>query len=340
MKLLILTQAVDMEHPILGFFHRWIEEFAKHCELVSVICLQEGRHQLPPNVRVYSLGKESGENRLKYVWNFYRLIFALRKDYDRVFVHMNQVYVLLGGLYWRLAQKPIALWYAHGKVSSSLRIAALLSNVVFTSTTEGFRIKTIKKKIVGQGIDTNAFISKPRHLSDTTKLITVGRISQSKNIETLIRACSILKKANFKFSFKIIGAPITEIDKEYSKQLELLVLEHDLASYIQWTGAVPNKNVSGLLQDSDVFIQDSTTDSLDKALLEAVLCGCFVITSNKAYSILTSNIAPEFLFEKGDHLRLAQIIMEKKNNIKFENLHKFLIENSISNLISKIISKY
>ena len=58
-RLLITTQAVDLDDPVLGFFHRWIEEFAKHCESISVICLKEGRHDLPDNVHVYSLGKPS-----------------------------------------------------------------------------------------------------------------------------------------------------------------------------------------------------------------------------------------------------------------------------------------
>lgn len=32
MKLLIVTQAVDTEDPVLGFFVRWIEELGKHVE--------------------------------------------------------------------------------------------------------------------------------------------------------------------------------------------------------------------------------------------------------------------------------------------------------------------
>ena len=58
MKLLIITQTVDINDQILGFFHRWVEEFAKHCEQITVICLEKGIHDLPQNVRVFSLGKE------------------------------------------------------------------------------------------------------------------------------------------------------------------------------------------------------------------------------------------------------------------------------------------
>ena len=57
MKLLIVTQTVDTDNPILGFFVRWIEEFAKHCEKIAVICLHEGEYTLPSNVEVYEIGK-------------------------------------------------------------------------------------------------------------------------------------------------------------------------------------------------------------------------------------------------------------------------------------------
>lgn len=55
---MIVTQKVDVNDPILGFFHRWVEEFAKHFERITVICLQKGEYNLPANVKVFSLGKE------------------------------------------------------------------------------------------------------------------------------------------------------------------------------------------------------------------------------------------------------------------------------------------
>ena len=57
MRLLICTQTVDLNDPVLGFFHGWIAAFSRHCESVHVICLKEGRHSLPANVFVHSLGK-------------------------------------------------------------------------------------------------------------------------------------------------------------------------------------------------------------------------------------------------------------------------------------------
>ena len=107
MKLLIITQTVDRRDTMLGFFHNWLEEIAKGYESILVICLKEGEHDLPPNVRVLSLGKERGNSKIGYLWNFYKYIWSERQSYDSVFVHMNQEYVLLGWKSWLLLRKPI-----------------------------------------------------------------------------------------------------------------------------------------------------------------------------------------------------------------------------------------
>ena len=100
MSLLILTQKVDSSDPLLGFFHRWIEEFARYQDSITVICLEEGHHKLPANVRIFSLGKEKHRSRSAYVLMFYKHIWRERKKYDSVFVHMNQEYILATGWLW------------------------------------------------------------------------------------------------------------------------------------------------------------------------------------------------------------------------------------------------
>ena len=119
MKLLIVTQKVNKNDPILGFFYNWIIKFSEEFESVVVICLEEGDEvaDLPHNVKVLSLGKESGKSRIKYLIRFYKYIWSERGNYDVVFVHMNQIYVVLGGVLWHLLSKKIALWYTHKETS-------------------------------------------------------------------------------------------------------------------------------------------------------------------------------------------------------------------------------
>ena len=166
MKLLILTQKVDKNDDILGFFHGWIAEFAKHCEKVTVVALEVGDYDLPRNVKIFSLGKENisqkskvykVKSKKKYIINFYKYIWQERRNYDTVFVHMNSEYIVLGGILWRLWKKKIGLWYMHKSVDLKLRLAEKLTHIIFSATPESFRLKTKKLNITGHGIDIEKF---------------------------------------------------------------------------------------------------------------------------------------------------------------------------------------
>ena len=88
MRLLIVTQKVDKNDAILGFFHRWIVEFAKHTDTVTVVCLQKGASELPENVKVLSLGKERGVGRIARAIRFYSYIIHERQNYSLMVTRM------------------------------------------------------------------------------------------------------------------------------------------------------------------------------------------------------------------------------------------------------------
>ena len=71
MKLLIITQKVDVNDDVLGFFVEWIRKLADKAEQVSVICLFKGEYDLPDNVKIFSLEKEEGASKMKYLKRFY-----------------------------------------------------------------------------------------------------------------------------------------------------------------------------------------------------------------------------------------------------------------------------
>lgn len=313
MKLLILTQKIDQNDDILGFFHGWVAEFAKHCEQVTVICLYKGEYDLPVNVKVLSLGKEESKCKIKYLFRFYKHIWQERKSYDAVFVHMNQIYVILGGFFWRVWRKKISLWYTHKQVSPSLRLAEKLVNNIFTASQESFRLPTKKVQVMGHGINTEIF--KPldnRKANQKFSVLTVGRISPIKDIKTLVRAMAILKEDNIEL--KIVGAPGTPEQEEYLQEIKDLIQEIQIEEKIIFCGSIPNHSVREYYQKADLFVNLAPTGGLDKAILEAMACACPVIVCNETVKKDLGEFTNELFFVHGDANDLAEKIKNLLNS--------------------------
>jgi len=360
MKLLILTQKVDINDDLLGFMHGWIAEFSKKCEKVTVIALGAGEYDLPENVKVLSLGKEKGRSKLKYLVNFYKYIWRERKNYDAVFVHMNKEYVILGGLIWKMLNKKIGLWYAHGYAPKSLKIAERLADYIFTSTRSGFRLESQKINIVGQGTDLDKF-KKPETAPEISpvetgglktknnhfKIISIGRIAPSKDYPTLIKAAEILNKNKIEFKIKIIGGASLTKHENYFKELKAKVKELGLSDRINFMGAMPYRNLLAYLNDSDLFVNMSQTGSLDKAILEAMACELPILTCNEALNEVLGKYREILMYGKSDYRELAEKIKfisglppEKRKKIG-EALRRLVAANhSLSGLIDKILFIY
>lgn len=345
MKLLIITQKVDERDQVLGFMHRWIEEFARRCETLTVICLEEGTHHLPKNVKVLSLGKEKRPSRIRYVLRFWYYIWRERAAYNGVFVHMNQIYVLLGWPLWRLAGKRVALWYAHGTVSGSLRVAEKMADGVFTSTASGFRIRSDKVHIVGQGIDTDYFAPVERPENPVPKIIMIGRLSPSKDQATLIRAFDLLVEAGEKFEADIIGSAGREGQESYAEELRRMVAEKHLEARIRFVGGVPHKDILKYLQNADIFVNTGLTGSLDKAGLEAMATGLPVLTCNEAYEDVLGDYRDLLMFRKKDPVDLARKLivllrMDIASRSRLRHAMRSIVveHHQVSGLVQKIIT--
>ena len=273
MRILIVTQAVDSADSDLGFFHRWIEEFAKRFERVIVICLKEGQHRLPENVSVYSLGKESGKaSRLTYARRFRKLMREHSGEYDAVFVHMNPEYVLLGGFFWRAQGKKIALWYVHKSVTWVLRVALRLVDVVFTASPESFRLASPKVRVVGHGIDTE-FFSPAERVTRGNHFLSVGRLMQSKQHNLAIRVAYDA------------SVPL-HIAGEGPERERLATLARELGADVTFLGGLTQEKLRDEYRAAAKLVHRSETGSLDKVVLEAAACGCSIDSTDPAIRVL------------------------------------------------------
>ena len=346
MKLLIITQKVDINDPILGFFHRWIEEFTKHGEKVTVICLQQGEYHLPAEVRVLSLGKENGQSRLKYLWNFYKYLWQERKNYDKVFVHMNPVYIILAGWWWQLANKLVFLWYTHRQVDLKLRIAEKFVNKIFTAAPESFTLVSKKVCVVGHGIDVGAFACPIRNIDNQKiNLLHVGRITRIKNCDIFIEAVRLLRE-NYQRSVKavFIGEAVTVDDVVYKQKLLNQINQSGLDGVVEFRGSVANREMREQYCMADLTVNLTPTGGIDKSVLESMAAGAPVLTSNQAFRYYFGEYASILLFIERDAGDLASKIAELVFNKDFQqigiDLKKIVLGKSdVKNLIKKIIDQ-
>lgn len=286
MKLLVLTQKVDKDDPILGFFHRWIEEFSKNFEKVTVICLEKGQHAL--NAKILSLGKEAGGSKIKYIINFYKHIWQERNNYDAVFVHMNQEYVFLAGDLWRLMGKKIFLWRNHPKGNILTRLAVLLSHKVFYTSPSSFTARFRKSVIMPVGIDTNFFKPSPSTARIPGTVLILGRISPVKKVMECI---NWIKNQDLKGT---IAGPILPEDKLYGNQV--LDALNDKVKYI---GPYTQEQELKLCQTHEMYINKTPAGSFDKTIFEAAACGMKLLVDNPdAQSIKVEEHSLEKLMAK------------------------------------------
>ncbi len=178
-NILIITQKVDEKDQLLGFFIDWIKRFGDYFQKVTVLCLENRAPELPKNIRVISLGKDRGKSKIRQLFNFYRYIWSLRRDYDVVFVHMNPIWAALGGFWWHRMSKKVFFWYTHKAVTFKLKLAEKFADVIFSASKESFRLPSRKLVVTGHGIDTDLFKPDPNRQSHdgTVRLLSVGRIA-------------------------------------------------------------------------------------------------------------------------------------------------------------------
>ena len=283
MRLLVMTQAVDRTDPVLGFFHLWLEELARRYEKVSVICLKEDDHQLPSNVRVYSLGKEMGESRLKYLLRFYRYVWQLRHEYDAVFVHMNQEYVLLGGLLWKALGKKIFLWRNHYAGSFLTGIAVAVSTKVFCTSKSSYTARYKKTVLMPVGVDLTVF--RPEGVRTPRSILFLARFAPSKNPGVLLDALSILKERGVAFSASFYGSPLPR-DAAYWESEKRRAHELGLSGSVTYYEGVPNSSTPRIYSAHEIFVNCSASGMYDKTIFEAAACGALSMAASLDYSAI------------------------------------------------------
>ena len=146
-------------------------------------------------------------------------------------------------------------------------------------------------------------------------ILFVGSIEPRKNIRSLVKAYSELKRSN-QISHKLVICGTKGWLNEYEKVLETIE-ETGVRNDVIFTGYVPDEDLPGFYGLADLFVYPSLYEGFGLPPLEAMACGCPVIASN--YSSI-----PEVVGEGGvlidpfdiDELALAILKVSQDDGLK------------------------
>lgn len=335
MKLLIITQKADHSDPILGFFHRWLELLSGRVETLTVIAQQVGEYRFPANVHVQSLGKEQGRSKPVQIFTFWSLLWKLRGQYDCVLVHMTPVWVILGGPVWFLLRKRVYLWYEIRRGSFKLQLALLFVRKVFSATGQGLPRPHRKQVVTGHGIDTEAF-RLDSSKRETGLIVAVGRITRSKRYDVILRAFAALPQSCMLY---IAGGMITQFDEGEWEALQHLIQELNIAGRVTSNWVVHFMGMPTFLQRAELMLH-ACVGGLDKTVLEAMACGCPVVSSSEA----AQEVLPESCRALPETMaQVAQKILElspPERAALSEELRRRVIEgHSLPRLIERLVEE-
>lgn len=322
MKLLFITHKVHELDDEYAFTSQWAEEFQRQGFSVTIMCLEKGGYQGP--CEVISLGKEKGNNHFVSVLTCIKYIITHK--HDRVFVHMNPKWTVVGSWYWWATKTPVYLWYTHYTMHLPLRISHWLCKRLFCATKESMpQYENDPKKVVtGHGVDTtfwNMELPARDQRKAKTQLLSVHRISRSKHIDLTIRALALLPD---EYTLTQYG-PVYEND--YHEELNALIKELKLEKRVFLNGPVPMPELKKIYPQYNVMVNMAGA-TIDKTMVEGMCAGAHpVVSRDNAIAIgLTSapvSDTPEALAEYIKNLEpepIENIVAIAKNKHSLQTL--------------------
>lgn len=169
---------------------------------------------------------------------------------------------------------------------------------------------------------------------DCPIILAVGRLTEQKDFATLIRAFAILKRSMV-VRLVILG------EGELRNDLEKLVHELDISDDVSMPGFIDNPYQ--YMKNASVFVLSSRWEGLGNVLIEAMACGCPVVStdcpSGPKEILVSGKYGPLVPIENAE--ALSQAILDVLNNPlkKYILQHRaryFSVEESVSNYCKTI----
>ncbi len=125
-------------------------------------------------------------------------------------------------------------------------------------------------QVITNGIDLTKFYPTNTSHCENVRLITTGRLSESKRIELLIEA---LSKMNSLPNLKIIGSGSEEA------KLRSLAEKLGVTERVEFVSRVEAEQMPELYRNSDIYVSATSTEGMSNSMLEAMASGLPIVTT-------------------------------------------------------------
>ena len=203
-------------------------------------------------------------------------------------------------------------WYKRLTIKNVFSHASLVTFVSITlaeSVKKYFRFPDYR--IIPNVVNTAIFNPIVKTRNDRTRFIHVSTMTFQKNIDQLLKACSILKKEGIDFNLEVF---VPSVEK-----LHDLILKYELQEVIEVHAEVPQNVLAESIKQADALVLYSHFETFGCVVIEANACGVPAILSDlpvfREYSIENKTA----LFVKPDDPEALAKTMKKfiENKLQF-----------------------
>ena len=290
MRACVICHRFSLQDPVNASLVRSTEELMRGLEHVHVVTLdgQTHKEQRPGMTLWPSIRRRT---KLATAGAFLRLVREIAPQVQFFFHWHSGLYPILLMPWTKLTGKYLFKWKAHQVISRQEKLMGMFCDLVFTTNKHTYaRMRRVR--YVGQGIDTKHFRPCARV---EPRAIVVGRICPAKELDLVLLILAEYKRLyREELPCDIIGPLLTEADHRYLTKLYELKWELRL-SEVHFLPPVERAQLPGILSRATVFLNPGDHTGADRAALEAMSCGCVVLTSNKCLVALLRESPSEFL---------------------------------------------
>jgi glycosyltransferase involved in cell wall biosynthesis len=281
--LLVVNHVMDDADPYLSHQSEVVRLLASQFPHITVITGRVGSFVVPNNVTVINTNWKPGR-KFRNILSFLRIAIprVFSPKYSVLFSHMADLQAGLIAPFARLGHKRHFLWYAHSHKSFYLSWASVWITGIISSTSGSCPLTGEKISLIGQSVNPRMF--PPRELTSPAmnRLIHVGRLDRSKNIDLLIQSTLEIRKLNPSTSLTLIGSSANSESSSYYAELNKKYIYEIQNNIVCFIPSIPRDQLSVQLLAHDIFIH-AYKGSLDKTLVEATFSCMPVITINPEY---------------------------------------------------------